>query len=286
MSRAYARMLCLVWLCARLTRPSNRRFSQTSHLFTFWCYLRGPDGMEKEKKLDSRCIVSLGFRLCSRGRQRTGILRGCVPSRRGTRRGRHAIFTALSLTGDLSSRTARTRVSHSNQPCLQKNLLCRASRLALFARNCSHGMCDPPHSRTRRQSLVQPVRTSQLRGAAPRRVGPSISVLIGLGCQLAARSCALVWVAQAGQTAPAQGKRTVSTTQNQTSKWNLDVAEKLLPSCTQTGTSASGTILAAALSSESLSSLIPHSDPRRSIRGSPLTKSDRLSHEGGRAYRV
>ena len=65
-------------------------------------------------------------------------------------------------------------------------------RLALFTRSCSHGMRDPLHSRIRRHSPVQRVRTSQLRGAplgASVLAGPSASRRV----QLATRSSALVW---------------------------------------------------------------------------------------------
>ena len=125
--------------------------------------LGGSDGMEKERKLDSRCIVSLRFRLSSRGRQRTGSRPGTVPTRRRFLRGRHAIFTALSPAGDcLRAQPVRRCSSQSAAPSGECSV---QSRLALSTRNCINGMRAPSHSCFLPSIPGAARRTAQLRGA-------------------------------------------------------------------------------------------------------------------------
>ena len=161
---------------------------------------------KKEEKLDSRCIVSLGFRFCSRGRQRTGSRssRGTVPIRRGTRRGRHAIFAAIFHAGD-----------H-----LRAQPISRAFRRICCAEKIGF-VYEEVLPRSVRSSPLEnsppipgaPLANIPAQGSAPRRAGPcrhrSLST-VSVGSQ---NRC----LGMAGQTAPALGEQTVSTTQNQIS---------------------------------------------------------------------
>ena len=63
---------------------------QVVHVLT---QIRGLDVREREKKLDSRCIVSPGCRLCPYGRKRTGnrLFVGIESRQRRTHRRRHAV---------------------------------------------------------------------------------------------------------------------------------------------------------------------------------------------------
>ena len=131
------------------------------------------------------------------------------------------------------------------------------SRLALSGRNCVNGMRDPPHSRTCRLSLVHHVRTSQLKGAPL-----SASVPAGAGAyrrtQLAAISSALVWKCKQHRQKLLRANRQYLRPRTRSLEMGFGRGRKLLPSCTRTGTSASGTISATAY---------PRSLP---IRSSPL----------------
>ena len=146
--------------------------------------------MEKEKKLDSRCIVSLGFRLCSRGRQRTGNRASLRtdPTQGWAWRRCHAVLTACSPSIFLPISRAIRRI------------FC-AGRIGFV-----HEELQPGNARS----------AAYHRCSAPRRVGPYQHRSLSADSVCTQDRC-LGMDAQAGQTAPALGEKTASTTQDQIS---------------------------------------------------------------------
>ena len=137
---------------------SRQPFVSRQRLVHIFVLTGGLDATEKEKKVDSRCIVSLGFRMCSCWRQRTGTRPSLStdPEQRQTWRRCQTVLTAFSAARHyLCALPVRRSPSQSTVQ----------DGLASFARHCRHRMRDPADSRNRRLFSVQRVRTSQLRRA-------------------------------------------------------------------------------------------------------------------------
>ena len=106
--------------------------------------------MEKEKKLDRRCIVSPGSRLQFHGHLRTGdrLCLGADSKQRQTRRRCHTVLSAYSAAGDyLRAMSVR----------LRGNLLCRADWLCLRPPDAAPANKPSSGKRpTARRSLLAP----------------------------------------------------------------------------------------------------------------------------------
>ena len=128
--------------------------------------------MEKEKKLDCRCIVSLGFRLCSRGQQRTGsrtLPRHCSHTEGGLgeddtpflqRFLLQEIIFAQPVQGCLSRSAAALGGSSAEQICsVYEELLPPNVRSSPLENSppIPSAACEHPNSGTARRSLPAPV---------------------------------------------------------------------------------------------------------------------------------
>ena len=257
-----ARACSLVWRAPVSLDPEQPFVSNQPPVHIPVLLLRGPAGMETEKKLDSRCIVSLGFRLCSRGRQRTGL----APP--------EALPHGEGPDGDVTTFVHRSLLQQPVRWCLSQSAAPSGesfvqSGLALFTRNCTLGMCDPRHSRIRRLTTVLRVRTSHLRGVAHRRCGPWQHLCLSTGS--AGSHDHLPFCGNSGRAdSPCSGK-----TDSIFWKWDLDVAGNYfsrVPPVPRPAIPFPSRLLLGEL-------ILAHfpSDPRHSICGSHLTKSDRLS---------
>ena len=227
--------------------------------------------MEKKELLDGRCSVPSGLQSHSLVRQPTEpqFSRGTNPllSRRGIERRRQTVLTAISSTEDhLRAQSVPTKLARESLVQI---------RLASLARNCGDECMILP---VRELTAFPHVRTSESRGAphcASVPAGPGASRRI----PLTAQPDPVPWSGCSGRADSPCSGLTVRLRHR-----SLDMGSgcdrKLLPLCTRVSNSAGGTISGHGSFSESLSSPHSPSDPRRSIRGSPLTKSDWLSLRG------
>ena len=130
MTRVYARML---WSGVRPSHStSNSRLSQTSHLFTFWCYLEVRMAWTRKRSWTADdCVAWIQIVLpWATANRKSTLLGHCsLPEEDWARTTRH--FYRVFSCKRLSSRTARTEGVYPNQPRLQENLLCRADWLCL-----------------------------------------------------------------------------------------------------------------------------------------------------------
>ena len=163
---------------------------------------------------DALCRLDRSFTPRNDSEQDLGSSRGTDPSREQPSETTKPFSSAISVARDLSSRTARTRVSISISRALRETLLCRADWLFYEELQPRNAQSSPFENSP--IIPVQRVRTSQLRGAP---LGASVPAgpVAYRRIQLASQIKCLGMGAQAGQTAPAPGEQTVSTALNQIS---------------------------------------------------------------------
>ena len=251
--------------CARPTRPRTAVCPKPAiHILV----LRGPNGMEKEKKLDSRCIVSLGFRLCSRGRQRTGnrASLGTDPTHREGPGDDVTPFLPRFLQQEVI-------IAHSPYDDLQENLLCRADWLCLRGIAATELAILPTRELAACPCCSACEHPSSGERPPARRSQPAPVLVDGFSWQPEQ----VPWSGSSGRADSPCSGRTNSIYDSEPDFWKWDLARNFCPHVhgpeSQPAVPSQPRLLLREL-------IFAHShptDPRRSLRGSPLTKSDWLS---------
>ena len=234
------------------------------------------------KKLDSRRLVTPGCRKRSCRREGTGNRPSLgIDSRQRRRRPnrsyrdfccrRISSYTVCSTIPIPTSRASR-RISRAGRT------RCRCEELQIQSARSSPSETSPPASAAARAIIV-------VQESAPQRVGPcgAPEPVSGLSWQPEQ----VPWYGSSGRADSSCSGRTDSICDSALDlwKWDLDVAGDYRPRLPEPSLRPTVPLQSRLLFQEHILAHCP-SDPRRSIRGSPLTKSDWAFPQEGRAHRV